>query len=94
MKKNNVKPDIKTFSLLLECLPPSILEEEELIKLLDVYKVKPDVGFFNILIKRRSFRFDHVEASVSACTVFFVINPFSILQITAIKKNQIFLSKT
>ncbi|KAG8183529.1 hypothetical protein JTE90_003877 [Oedothorax gibbosus] len=63
MKRNKVCPDIKTFTLLLECIPPTIEAEEELISLLDVYNVKPDVGFFNSLIKRRSFRFKHVEAS-------------------------------
>ncbi|GFW39179.1 pentatricopeptide repeat-containing protein 1, mitochondrial [Trichonephila clavipes] len=62
MKKNKVKPNIKTFTLLLESLPSSTEAEDQLIALLDVYGVKPDIGFFNMLIKKRNFRFDYAAA--------------------------------
>ncbi|KAF8774858.1 pentatricopeptide repeat-containing protein 1, mitochondrial-like [Argiope bruennichi] len=62
MKKSKVKPSIKTFTLLLESLPPTNEAEEQLMALLDVYGVKPDVGFFNMLIKKRNYRFDYAAA--------------------------------
>ncbi|GFT42837.1 pentatricopeptide repeat-containing protein 1, mitochondrial [Nephila pilipes] len=62
MKKIKVKPNIKTFTLLLESLPSSIEAEDQLMVLLDVYGVKPDIGFFNMLIKKRNFRFDYAAA--------------------------------
>ncbi|GBM20867.1 Pentatricopeptide repeat-containing protein 1, mitochondrial [Araneus ventricosus] len=62
MKKSNVQPDIKTFTLLLQCLPPTTEAEEQLMALLDIYGVKPDMGFFNMLIKKRNYRFDYASA--------------------------------
>lgn len=62
MKKIKVKPDIKTFTLLLECLPPNTEAEEQLVTLLENYKVQPDVDFFNMLMKRRNVRQDNFSA--------------------------------
>ncbi|XP_015929142.2 pentatricopeptide repeat-containing protein 1, mitochondrial [Parasteatoda tepidariorum] len=62
MKKDEIKPSIKTFTLLLESLPPYFEIEEELITLLDIYNVSPDIGFFNILMKRRIFRHEGFAA--------------------------------
>ncbi|GIY72548.1 pentatricopeptide repeat-containing protein 1, mitochondrial [Caerostris darwini] len=62
MKKVSVKPNVKTFTLLLGSLPPTIEAEEQLMDLFDIYGVKPDVGFFNQLIKRRNYRFDYAAA--------------------------------
>ncbi|CAL1279940.1 unnamed protein product [Larinioides sclopetarius] len=62
MKKSKVQPDIKTFTLLLQCLPPSTEAEEQFMSLLDIYGVKPDMGFFNMLIQKRNCRFDYAAA--------------------------------
>ncbi|XP_054716326.1 pentatricopeptide repeat-containing protein 1, mitochondrial-like [Uloborus diversus] len=62
LKEIKVKPDIKTFMLLLECLPADTEQEEKLLNLLDFHKVKPDIDFFNILIKRRNFRRENENA--------------------------------
>ncbi len=64
MSSLKLKPDIKTFTLLLECLPPDLEEEEKLLLSIDSYEVKPDVDFFNILIKRRNFRKESQAAKV------------------------------
>ena len=69
MQDNGVKPDMKTFALLLECLPDNFEAEENLLSILDSYKIKPIVDFFNILIKRRNFRKETEAARV--CVTYF-----------------------
>ena len=53
-------PDIKTFSQLLHLIEPH--EELELIKNIKKYNVKPDVDFFNQLMRRRIARYDYKMA--------------------------------
>lgn len=65
MQESNVKADMKTFGLLLECLPANIEAEENLLSILDSYGIKPTIEFFNILIKRRNFRKETEAARVS-----------------------------
>lgn len=62
MHEAEVKPDIKTFALLLECLPDNIEEEDKLLSILDQYQMNPTIDFFNVLIKRRNFRKDRTNA--------------------------------
>lgn len=76
MQEAHVKPDIKTFALLLECLPDNIEAEENLLLLLDNYKIKPIVDFFNILIKRRNFRKETEAARV--CNILLKLHEFSL----------------
>lgn len=47
-------PDIKTFSLLIEILPPSDDMEEALVEIMKKRKIQIDVDFCNILIKKRN----------------------------------------
>ena len=43
------------------------LSFQRLIKLMtEEFKVKPDVDFFNLLIKKRQMRLDHVAVKVSS----------------------------
>ncbi|XP_023211980.1 pentatricopeptide repeat-containing protein 1, mitochondrial-like [Centruroides sculpturatus] len=57
-----VKPDIKTVSILLDCIPSTSEAEESLLTAIEKYKIKPDVDFFNLLIKKRQFRKDFKKA--------------------------------
>lgn len=54
MESDNVTPDIKTFTLLAEVLDPQTQLESVLINLMDKYKVRADVTFFNTLVRKRS----------------------------------------
>lgn len=65
MQEANVKADMKTFGILLECLPDNIEAEECLLSILDSYGTKPIIDFFNCLIKRRNFRKETEAARVS-----------------------------
>lgn len=46
-------PDIKTFTLLLDCIPNSLAAEKELLVWLRKLNVKPDLDFYNHLMKNR-----------------------------------------
>ena len=47
MKKDKVAPDIKTFDQLLRLIPNTAENELELLDMMEVFNVKPDVSFFN-----------------------------------------------
>lgn len=64
MEENHCTPDIKSFTQLLDCLPGSLAAEKELLREMKKCGVKPDVSFFNMLIKKRSIRFDYENAKV------------------------------
>lgn len=57
-----VKPDIKTITLLLYLIPNSVQAENLLIAAADERNIELDIDFFNMLIKRRSMRFDYKAA--------------------------------
>lgn len=62
MDRHKVEPDIKTCTLLLEVLPSTIEAEKRLLTLMKERRIKCDVDFFNILIKKRAMRFDFASA--------------------------------
>lgn len=64
MKSFEVEPDIKTYTELLEVIPPTIAAEKRLLSSLRKASIKCDIDFFNILIKKRSMRFDYQGAKV------------------------------
>ncbi|XP_037043514.1 pentatricopeptide repeat-containing protein 1, mitochondrial-like [Bradysia coprophila] len=57
MEKLQVRPDVKTFTALLDVVPSTA--EHEIIESIRKHNVKCDIGFFNCLIKKRSMRLDY-----------------------------------
>lgn len=70
MELTKSEPDIKTFSELIEVIPPTNAAEKKIIAIIRRNGVKCDIDFFNMLIKKRSMRFDYVGAKVSALLAF------------------------
>jgi pentatricopeptide repeat domain-containing protein 1 len=58
----DVKPDVKTYTELLEVIPNTLAAENNLLKNLKKADVKCDIDFFNVLMKKRSMRFDYEGA--------------------------------
>uniref|UniRef100_A0A182SG24 PROP1-like PPR domain-containing protein n=1 Tax=Anopheles maculatus TaxID=74869 RepID=A0A182SG24_9DIPT len=59
MKRCNVEPDIRTMTELLDVIPPTNAAEKHLLTTIKQLKLGCDIDFFNILIKKRSMRFDY-----------------------------------
>ncbi|KAK5642231.1 hypothetical protein RI129_008398 [Pyrocoelia pectoralis] len=72
MMDHDCTPDIKTFTQLLDTIPPTKSAEEDLLKTLRSTNVKPDIDFFNMLMKKRSCRFDYEGCRVrcSSCSFY------------------------
>lgn len=64
MAKDKATPDIKTFTLLLESIPSSREAEADLLATMTLHKVKPDVDFCSLLIRKRNLRKDFEGAKV------------------------------
>lgn len=64
MKENKVSPSIKTFTLIAEVMKPDLQSEATLVALMDSFKIKPDLTFFNTLILKRSETMDLKSAMV------------------------------
>ncbi|KAH8402890.1 hypothetical protein KR222_009141, partial [Zaprionus bogoriensis] len=62
MKQHNVTPDIQCFTTMLEVIPPTNAAEKQLLRFVRKIGLKADIDFFNILIKKRSMRFDYESA--------------------------------
>lgn len=58
MDRHDAKPDIKTFTQLLEIIPSTIESEKKLLKIIRERGTHCDIDFFNILIKKRALRND------------------------------------
>ncbi|CAN2391006.1 PPR repeat family [Pristimantis euphronides] len=54
MKEHNVSPTIKTFTLLAEVMKPDEGSEAALLAIKDVYRIHPDLTFFNTLVLKKS----------------------------------------
>ena len=62
MKRFDVKPDLKTYTELIEVIPAANAIEKKLLSKLKKDEIKCDVDFFNVLMKKRSMRFDYKGA--------------------------------
>lgn len=62
MNEDQVHPDIKTFTQLLDVLPDNTNSEMDLLSCMQVYDLKPDVHMLNLLIRKRNLRNDHHAA--------------------------------
>ena len=65
MEAKNVKPDVKSLSLLAEILPGKKQEENQLLDHVREHKLKVDIDFYNVFIRRRTRRGDLKSAMVS-----------------------------
>jgi len=64
MDRDKAKPDVKTFSMLLDMIPLTPEAETNLLSAMDFYDIQADVDFYNMLIRQRSFRRDFAGAHV------------------------------
>ncbi|CAH0547474.1 unnamed protein product [Brassicogethes aeneus] len=62
MEDHKCSPDLKTFTQLLLAIPGTLSAENELLAVIKKMKVKPDIDFYNMLIKKRSMRCDYAGA--------------------------------
>ncbi|XP_017956164.1 pentatricopeptide repeat-containing protein 1, mitochondrial [Drosophila navojoa] len=62
MKVHNVTPNIEFFTTMLEVVPPTNAAEKQVLSFVRKIGLKADIDFFNILIKKRSMRFDYESA--------------------------------
>lgn len=64
MEEAKVRPNVKTFSQLLDVIEPTRDAEHELIQKMRYMRVRADTDFCNLLMKRRIFRKDYDGAMV------------------------------
>jgi pentatricopeptide repeat domain-containing protein 1 len=64
MKRDGVQPDIRTFTQFLDLIPSNVDSEMDLLVMMNINNVKPDVDFFNLLIRKRNLRHDRIHARV------------------------------
>ncbi|XP_008561193.1 pentatricopeptide repeat-containing protein 1, mitochondrial [Microplitis demolitor] len=64
MERDNVVPDTKTMTLLMETVPNSEVIEKNIITLARKKKVHLDIDFFNMLIKKRNRRGAYKQAKL------------------------------
>lgn len=62
MEQLKIHPDIKTMTELLDVVPSTIVAEKQLMSTIRKLGIRCDIDFFNILIKKRSMRFDYEAA--------------------------------
>lgn len=64
MNEADVQPDIKTFTKMLDVIPSTKAAEHKLIEMVRKANLYVDVDFFNMLMKKRSMRYDYEGAKV------------------------------
>lgn len=62
MEQLKIQPDIKTMTALLDTVPPTTSAEKQILSTIRKLGIRCDIDFFNILIKKRSMRFDYDAA--------------------------------
>jgi hypothetical protein len=70
MQRCNARPDVKTFSLLVDLVPSTRVAENDLLSAMTLQGVRPDVDFFAILIRKRNLRKDYSGARVRDLLIF------------------------
>lgn len=65
MEDDQVVPDVKTITLLMELIPNTKEAEKQVIRHAHNKNIGLDIDFYNCLIKRRCFRFDYKDAKVN-----------------------------
>ncbi|GAB6025934.1 hypothetical protein CHUAL_011903 [Chamberlinius hualienensis] len=68
MAQDRAKPDLRTFTQLLEVIPSDRAVEERLLNEMQNLKIKCDVDFYNVLIKKRNCRQD-LKAATDVLTL-------------------------
>uniref|UniRef100_A0A914VKI2 Uncharacterized protein n=1 Tax=Plectus sambesii TaxID=2011161 RepID=A0A914VKI2_9BILA len=71
MKSMNVRPDVRTFSQMVDLIEPNEASESHLLRVMEErYHLRPDVALLNALIKRRAVRgaFEEAMACVELMT--------------------------
>ncbi|XP_063699681.1 pentatricopeptide repeat-containing protein 1, mitochondrial [Culicoides brevitarsis] len=63
MDKQNVNPDIKMFTQLLDIIASTTETENKLLQIIKERDISCDIDFFNVLIKKRAFRNDFEAAN-------------------------------
>lgn len=66
MKDDNVQPDTKTITLMLDLIPHTTVAEKSFFRYITKNKLKVDITSFNMLIKRRCLRKQYEDAKVSS----------------------------
>ncbi|XP_041987559.1 pentatricopeptide repeat-containing protein 1, mitochondrial [Aricia agestis] len=62
MNVYSVQPDIKTFTQMLPLLENSTEAENRLLESMNALNIKPDIDFYNMLMKKRCLRYDYNAA--------------------------------
>ncbi|XP_055603442.1 pentatricopeptide repeat-containing protein 1, mitochondrial [Uranotaenia lowii] len=62
MEQLKIRPEIKTMTELLDVVPSTHVAEKQVLTTIRKLGIKCDIDFFNILIKKRSMRFDYEGA--------------------------------
>lgn len=62
MKAHQITPNIEFFTTMLDVVPPTNAAEKQVLSFVRKIGLKADIDFFNILIKKRSLRFDYESA--------------------------------
>lgn len=62
METHGVTPDLKTFTEMLDVIPPTLTAEKFLLSMVRKQNIRVDIDFLNVLIKKRSMRFDYGAA--------------------------------
>lgn len=73
MQASKAKPDVKTFTMLIDLIPSSVEAETDLLSAMTRCGVQPDVNFYDMLIRKRSVRGDHCAARVCGSPVLHIL---------------------
>lgn len=81
LEETKVRPDTKTFSLLLDVIESTTDAENDLIQKMRYMRVRADTDFFNLLMKRRILRKDYDGAKVNIVESNLIRNFFNLIVI-------------